>query len=297
MMKRAFKVLGIATIYCGLSGSLSAQVTSSVTDPDNNFKLARDLYQRGQVSLAYPLFKTLYFDKSKTERVKSVLPTAIQTEANYYRIVCGLMLDDAAAEKDAIAFEAQQYDAVRSEMVSYFLAEYYFRKKDYAQALPYYEKANYDNLTNEQIASSKFHQGYCYFNDKKFAQAKPLFDAIRQIPSDPNYNDANYYYGFIALEEKNYAEALNSFKKVESDAKYKSVVPYYIMQIYYFQGDKDKAIAYGQQALANGGEQFYAKDMQQLLGHAYFDRQQYDKALPYLESYVSTTPDAPREDI
>lgn len=297
MMRRAIKVLGIATIYCGLSGSISGQVTSSVTDPDINFKLARDLYQRGQVSLAYPLFKTLYFDKSKTERVKSVLPTAIESEANYYRIVCGLMLDDAAAEKDAIAFEAQQYDAVRSQMVSFFLGEYYFRKKDYANALNYYEKADYSNLTNEQISSAKFHQGYCYFVDKKFAQAKPLFDAIRQIPSDPNYNEANYYYGFIVLEEKNYDEALNSFKKVENDPKYKSIVPYYIMQIYYFKGDKDKAIAYGQQALANGGEQFYAKDMQQLLGHAYFDRQQYNQALPYLESYVTSTPDAPREDI
>jgi len=297
MNKRAFKILGIATIYCGLSGSLSAQATSSVTDPDNNFKLARDLYQRGQVSLAYPLFKTLYFDKAKTERAKSVLPTAIQTEANYYSIVCGLMLDDASAEKDAIAFEAQQYDAVRSEMVSYFLAEYYFRKKDYTNAATYYEKTNYDNLTNEQIASAKFHQGYCYFNNKEFSKAKPLFDAIRQIPADPNYNDANYYYGFIVLEEKNYGEALNSFKRVENDPKYKSIVPYYIMQIYYFQGDKDKAITYGQQALARGGEQYYAKDMQQLLGHAYFDRQQYDKALPYLESYVSSTPDAAREDI
>ncbi len=297
MMKRAFKVLGIATICYGLSGTLSAQVTSAVTDPDTNFKLARDLYQRGQVSLAYPLFKTLYFDKSKTERQKSVLPTAIQTEANYYRIVCGLMLDDAASEKDAIAFEAQQYDAVRSEMVSFFLAEYYFRKKDYNNAITYYEKADYSNLTNEQIAASKFHQGYCYFNNKDFSKAKPLLDAIRQIPTDPNYNEANYYYGFIALDEKNYTEALNSFKRVENDPKYKSIVPYYIMQIYYFQGDKDKAIAYGQQALANGTDQYYAKDMQQLLGHAYFDRQEYTKALPYLESYVSSTADAPREDI
>ncbi|MFT4204890.1 MAG: tetratricopeptide repeat protein [Chitinophagaceae bacterium] len=296
-MKRAFKVLGIATIYCSLSGSLAAQVTSAVSDPDNNFKSARDLYQRGQVSLAYPLFKALYFDKTKTERQKSVLPTAIQTEANYYTIVCGLMLDDVAAEKDAIAFETQQYDAVRSEMVSYYLAEYYFRKKDYANATTYYEKTNYSNLTNEQISSAKFHLGYCYFNNKDFTKAKPLFDAIRQIPTDPNYNEANYYYGFIALNDKNYNEALTSFKRVENDPKYKSVVPYYIMQIYYYEGDKDKAIAYGQQALAKGGEQYYAKDMQQLLGHAYFDRQQYDKALPYLESYVSTTEDAPREDI
>ncbi|WP_447641348.1 MULTISPECIES: tetratricopeptide repeat protein [Chitinophagaceae] len=296
-MRRAFKVLGIATIYCGLSGSLSAQVTSTVTDPDNNFKLARDLYQRGQVSLAYPLFKTLYFDKTTTQRQRSVLPTAIQTEANYYTIVCGLMLDDAAAEKDAIAFEAQQYDAVRSQMVSFFLAEYYFRKKDYNNAIAYYEKTTEENLTNDQISAAKFHQGYCYFNNKDFAKAKPLFDAIRQIPTDPNYNEANYYYGFIELDNKHYNEALASFKRVENDPKYKSIVPYYIMQIYYFQGDKDKAIAYGQQALANGGDQYYAKDMQQLLGHAYFDRQQYDKALPYLENYVSTTEDAPREDI
>ncbi|QES89867.1 tetratricopeptide repeat protein [Rhizosphaericola mali] len=297
MKHHYFKVYGIALALSSISGSVMAQATSGITDPNTDFKLARDLYQKGQVSLAYPLFKTLYFNKSENQQRQSVIPLAVQTESQYYTIVCGLILDDPTAEKDAISFEVGNFDEVRTQMVSYFLAEYYFRKKDYQNAATYYEKAGYDNLTNEQLSSVKFHQGYAYFMLKNFAKAKPLFNAIRQIPTDPNYNAANYYYGFIALDDKNYNEALKSFQIVEKDPKYAAIVPYYIMEIYYFQGDTDKAISYGQIVLNKGGQQFYAKDMQLLLGHAFFDRKDYNKALPYLEQYVSSTADASREDI
>ena len=52
--------------------------------------------------------------------------------------------------------------------------------------MSYYEKAGIANLSNREIAELKFHQAYGYFTLQRFAEAKPLFDAIRQIPSDPN---------------------------------------------------------------------------------------------------------------
>ena len=41
-----------------------------------------------------------------------------------------------------------------------------------------------------------------FVNQQKYAQAKPLLNSVRQIPADPNYIDANYYYGFIAFRER-----------------------------------------------------------------------------------------------
>ncbi len=64
------------------------------------------------------------------------------------------------------------------------------------------------NLSNREIADMKFHEGYCYFTQKQFDKAIPLFNAIRQLPKDPNYIDANYYYGFICFYRKDYTEAL-----------------------------------------------------------------------------------------
>ncbi len=66
------------------------------------------------------------------------------------------------------------------------------------------------------------------------------------MKDDPNYIDANYYYGFLAFRDGQYNEALQSFKIVENEKNYATVVPYYIAQIYYIQGKKDEAIAYVQ---------------------------------------------------
>ena len=103
-----------------------------------------------------------------------------------------------------------------------------------------YEQSNIANLSNREIADMQFHQGYSYFVLQQFAKAKPLFNSIRQVRDDPNYIDANYYYGFLSFRDKNYNEALQSFKIVENEKNYQTIVPYYIAQIYYIQGKKEE---------------------------------------------------------
>ncbi len=88
-------------------------------------------------------------------------------------------------------------------MMNFQLAEYYFRQQNFRKAIDHYEQANIANLSNKDIATMKFHQGYSYFTMQQFAQAKPLFNTIRSMKDDPNYIDANYYYGFLAFRDSN----------------------------------------------------------------------------------------------
>ncbi|HXL56652.1 MAG TPA: tetratricopeptide repeat protein [Chitinophagaceae bacterium] len=272
--------------------AVHAQYTKANNDPDADFKLAKELYQKEQFSLAYPLFKTLYAE----DKSNSSIPVSIKTESKYYSIVCGLELKDETAEQAAIEFINLEHNETRVEMISYHLGEYYYNKKDFANAVTYYEKVTYDNLSNSEIANMKFHLGYAYFTMRRFKDAKPLFDAIRQIKNDPNYVDANYYYGFIAFGDKNYKEALNAFKITEDKPAYKGIVPYYITEIYYYNGEKDKALDYAEKALQKGN-QYYDLQMRQIVGHIYFEKKNFTKALPYVEQYVSQTEKVSREDL
>lgn len=276
----------VAASFAALS-----QASKFHNDPDEDFKLAKELYQKDQFSLAYPLFKTLSADISRSN-----IPTSIQLESKYYSIVCGLQLNDPTAEIAAVEFVDLEHQAPRVQIMSFQLAEYYYRKQDLPKALEYYEKTNVANLSNRQIAEMKFHQAYGYFTLQQFHQAKPLFNSIRQIKTDPNYLDANYYYGFILFTERNYRQALESFQLVEKEQTYERVVPYYITQIYYFNGEKDKALDYGESALRRGG-QYYETQLKQLVGHAYFEKREFAKALPYLEEYVNKTSKVKREDL
>lgn len=269
-----------------------AQSTKINNDPDQDFKLAKELYEKGDFNLAYPLFNEL----SKKQNSESNIPVTAALEAKYYSIACHLQLNDEIAVRDAKTFIEAEHNAPRTQMMSYQLAEYYYRKKDLINAIDYYEKAGIENLSNSEIAAMKFHEAYGYFTLKRFTDAKPLFNDIRQIESDPNYIDANYYYGYILFGEKNYKGALEAFKIVQDKPNYQSIVPYYVTEIYYFSGDKDKAIASAESALKKGN-QYYALQLKQLLGHAYFEQKNFSKALPYLEEYVQATEKVRREDL
>ncbi|HEX8279101.1 MAG TPA: tetratricopeptide repeat protein, partial [Segetibacter sp.] len=281
-----------AALVLAIQGQPFAQATQAITDPDADFKLAKELYLKEQYSLAYPLFKNI----SQVNSPNSKLPISTQLEAKYYTIVSGLKINETTAEAAAREFVELEHNAPRIQMMSYQLGEYYYRQQKFEDALTFYEKAGIDNLSNREIADLKFHQAYSYFTLQQFDKAKPLFNAIRQIPADPNYLDANYYFGFISFYEKNYQVAMESFKKVENEPTYQKIVPYYIAEILYFSGDKDKAIAYSEEKLKAGG-QHYDLQLRQLIGHSYFEKKNYSKALPYLQEYVNKADKVRREDL
>jgi len=269
-----------------------AQPTHIITDPERKFKEAKEFFVKEQYALAYPLMKELkqmYPDNTISDH------TYINDDVNYYYIACQLKLMQEVAEKEAVFYINAVTNKPRKQLMSFHVAHYYFLKDDFANAIVYFEQAGYDNLSNDQIADAKFERAYAHFNLKQFAQAKPLFNEIHQLPDNKYYIPANYYYGFISYYDKQYDEALKAFKLVETHEDYKGVVPYYIAEIYYFQGKKEEALTYGESVLTRGGSLYYEKQLKLLTGQLYFEKQNYKKAMPLLEDYVLNTPKVSKE--
>ncbi len=286
------KIVSLFCLVFVLKSTAFSQATNAVNDPELKYKQAKELFVKEQYALSYPLFvelKALYPDNTISNH------TYINDDVNYYHTVCQLKLMLPVAEPDAKQYIDVVANEPRREMMSFHLAQYYYKKDDFSSAVDYYERAGYDNLSNEQIADMKFEKGYCYFNLHRFEDAQPLFDEIRQMPKNKYYFPANYYSGYISYNNKKYNNALEAFKVVENHDDYKSIVPYYIATIYYFNGKKDEALAYGENALQKGGDLFYEKDLKLLLGQLYFEKQQFKKALPHLEYYVSNSEKVSKE--
>lgn len=279
--------LGILT-----APAAKAQQTRVYTDPDKVFKDAQQLFQQEKYAVAMQLFKQTidnigYFQETSRSLVK--------TDAQYYYTVCALKLGQANGEKLALEFLALYNNNAREQLVSYQLAKYYFHQNKLKEAIPLYEKANIENLSNSEIAEAKFELAYCYFNVKDFKKAQPLFGSIKEIPGK-YYIPANYYYGFISYYNHQYNDALTSFQRVVNDPKYSNIVPYYIAEIYYFQGKRDQLISYADPLVQKGG-MYYEAEMKQLLGQAYFERKEYQKALNYLQEYQDNAEEVRKEDI
>ncbi|MEP6675526.1 MAG: tetratricopeptide repeat protein [Ferruginibacter sp.] len=289
MTKIKFSFLLLAVV---LSLRSFAQPTHFVTDDEKKYKDAKELFAREDYGLAYPLLKDLkkkYPDNTISDH------TYINDDVDYYYTVCQLKLEQPVAVDDAKQYIETVSNEPRRQLMSFHLAHYYFTKDDYSNAIAGFERAGLDNISNDEIADTKFEKAYCYFNLKQFNDAKPLFNEVHQMPKSKYYIPANYYYGFLSYYDRNFDEALRSFKLVETDVAYKGVVPYYIAEIYYFQGKKDEALRYGESILNNGGNLYYAKDLKLLIGQLYFERRNFQKALPLIEEYVNNTDKVSKE--
>ncbi len=287
-MKRT--VLPLLLLLCFYAKS---QQTFFLTDPEFTFKQAQEFYQKQYYSLAYPLFRELEQDQA----VRPQLYESFNYEnIHFYTLVCSLNQDDSTAADPAKIFIERENNAARGQMMAYHLAEFYFRRKNYEAALKLYDNSSIDNLSNDEIATLKFHKGYTYFIKKNFDLAKPLFDAIRQLRGDIHYIDANYYYGYICFYQKKYNDAYSAFSMIENDPKYAKIIPYYIANIYLAQNQKEKAISYAADKLGSGN-QYYEAELRQLVGHGYYEEKDFNKALPYLESYVNGSKTVSRQDL
>jgi tetratricopeptide (TPR) repeat protein len=288
-----YKQLSIicSLVFCFFTAR--TQQTRFIDDPKAVLHQAQEYFQKENYSLAYPLFKDLNLYLREKDRSNEALS---YQEIKYYTTVCALKQNEATSVEVAQEFIDIEDNMARVQMMNFHLGEYYFRKQDFYKALIHYEKAGIQHLSNREIADMKFHKGYSYFNLQRFKEAQPLFDEIRKIPSNPNYIDANYYYGFLAFNNANYKEALEAFKITENAPQYEKLVPFYLATIYYNTNEKDKALEYAESKLQKGG-QFYDLELRQLIGHAYFEKQKYDKALPFLKEYVEKSKKLRREDI
>ena len=287
-MKRL--ILPFFLLVCFFS---KAQQTFFLTDPQVIYKQAQEYYQKQYYSLAYPIFKQLEQDQAARPQIYESFG---YEDVHYYSLVCSLNQDDSSAVNPSKFFIERDNNAARGEMLGFHLAEYEFRHRNYDAALQLYEKAGIENLSNDDIAALKFHKGYVYFIRKNFELAKPLFDVIRQLPKDPHYIDANYYYGYICFYQKKYNDAYTAFTVVENNPKYADIVPYYIANIYLVQGQKQKAISYASAKLTQGN-QYYDAELRQLAGHGYYEEKDFQKALPYLETYVNNAKKVSRQDL
>ena len=154
------------------------------------------------------------------------------------------------------------------------------------RALEYFERIPTYQLSRSERAEVKFKMGYANFVKKKFAQAKGHFDEVKEYSNSEYYYPTNYYLAMIAFYDGDYDAALRGFRLVEKSRQYERDVPYYIAQILFAEKKYDELIAYAE-PYARAASIRKAKEMNQLVGQAYFEKGNYAAALPYLEAYAN----------
>lgn len=289
------KSILITSIFLVAAFFADAQKTEFFSNPSQQLNEAKLAFAAAQFDIACPLFT----DLQNTVRQQPSQFTSLQKqEIGFYAIVCGLFHAESKAEKEALQFLASIPASNLRDRMHYFLGDYYFACGQWPSALSQYSEAGIVNLSNTEIASMQFRQGYSYFVLQRYEEASPYLNSIKNLPDDPNQIAATYYYGLLAFKENRWKEALQCLQLVEPDSRYAGVVPYYIAQLKLLQGEQDEVIGYLEKKLNDPVlTQVHAAEMRQLLGHSYFTKQNYEKAYPLLKNYVASTEKPTRQDV
>jgi tetratricopeptide (TPR) repeat protein len=95
---------------------------------------------------------------------------------------------------------------------------------------------------------------------------------------------AKYYTAHIYYQQEKYDKALQAFKALENDKKFRKVVPVYMVNIYYKQGNFQKVIDEGNRYL-NRADRKSKGEIARLIANAYYNQENYVQALKYFEIF------------
>jgi len=291
--KRSILLTAFAAIIILSVPECFGQVLTPDISQNRALILAEEQYLQQHYSLAAQ--SAAAYLAYAADKIPGNLPD--KNKATYYLALASLkanLPDCAAAAKRAMNATA---DVAYRQRIAFTLAQYYFKHGNLAAAIPLYESAGINNLNNEEITDAKFELAYCYFNDHQFDKAEPLFLSIKEIKEGKYYMAGNYYYGLLAYNRNKYKEALKSFERIKDAKEYRSIVPYYIAEIYYFMGNKAKALQQADTLINAREKSFYDNELHLLAAQCLFEDQKYEAARPYFEYYYTHADKIRKEDL
>lgn len=157
-------------------------------------------------------------------------------------------------------------------------------KDKYSQALKIFNEITPTNLSRTSETMFYFHLGYTYLNMDKYDEALAILRPLKQ-KQNPYYLQAIYYIGYCYYKQNLYPQALSEFLILEELGGYQKIAPYYIVQIYYANGEYDKVFNHAKQLLTNNPDNDYNAELHRMIGEIYYQRGNYNEAAHYLKAY------------
>ena len=284
-MSEIRKIFALLLLLIFATASLSAQKRIEDYDPEEIFNEAKTLFDNQNFSSAAELFHKYLTLTEDQDTQKTV-------EAKFYEAACSSYM--GAGEQQLMLFSKENPTSTYAVKADFMYANMLFKNKKYRDAIKKYEKIDADCLSQDEKYEFYFKKGLAYYQTNDIDKAAPLFYKAA-VADNPYRDDARYYYAHIQYANKNYDEARYSFKKIENTAKYKDIVPLYMMQIDYIDGNYSSVTQDADRILENA-KGARKVELALIIAESWYQQKDYDKALYYYNIARESTRKAfPRE--
>lgn len=265
----------LVILFVSVSLTVFGQSSEKYNSVYADFYRAEELFQKQQYGSARKEFRN-FIEKMNEPN------DPMYIKALYYEGVAALELYNNDAVDLLKRFILNYPESIYKNIVYFKLGNHYYRSKDYKEALAYYSKFKASDIDKDLKDEYYFKVGYANFQEGNLDAAKNAFVEVKDGESQ-YANPSLYYFSHISYTERSYQTALDGFLKLENDEGFGKVVPYYILQIYYLQGKYQEVTEYAPKL--ENATIVNEKDINHLIGDAYYRIGKYDEAVPHLETY------------
>ena len=264
-----------------------SQVPFTVSEIGSEFYRGMGMFNKEKYPAAIRLFDSFIRNGDKSNLI-------LVADAEYYSSIAAIKLFNPDAEYRMMMFIYSHPESPRINNARLELGNYFYQNKNYRKAVGYYESVNRQELKSDKLAEYFFRLGYSLYIKGDQSRALLMFSEIKDI--DTEYTPpAVYYYSQIAYEQKMYHTAMEGFMRLKEDETFGAIVPFYIVQILYLEKDYDGILSMAPDLLKSAGKT-RAVELYRFIGDAYYSKENYKEALPYLEKYSTSAKASARED-
>lgn len=263
-----------------------AQETMDYTSGKSQYQKALQLFDKEKYTAAQELFTEALDDFSED--------TELRANAEYYIAICAIELFHEDAEYLISRFIEKHPESSKVDQAYFNMGRYQYRQERYSKVIFWFEKINTEKLEEEQLPEYYFKKGYSHYKTEDPEKASQVLYEIKD--ENTRYSaPALYYYSHIAYEDENYQTALEGFQQLKQNSTFAPIMPYYITQIFYLQQRYEKVINYAPQYVHSATAK-RLPEIAKIIGDSYFQLQQYDSSMTYLDLHKEKANTLTRED-
>jgi TolA-binding protein/Fe-S cluster assembly iron-binding protein IscA len=291
-MKLNKKLTIVSLLLCLQYNLIIAQRTVRFTEDNYRLKEAVTLIDAQYYQQAYILLNDYLTHYRQNHRA---MQEFVNQQAACYYHLCALKLNKPEAEQAYNSFIKQTPFKPLKQIGSFHLGSYYYEHNQFEDCIKYHEAAGIEVLTNQDLTKRNFELGYAYLVTQNLDKVTPYFQSAKNIHGD-YFTPGNYYHGLLSYYKKQYPEAKQSFNAVKNDERYKNIIPFYLTEIDYLTGEKDKALKSALTYLKSLNKLYYDVELNQMVAQIYYEQEDFEKAENYYANYISLNKTAHDED-